>query len=84
MKDQQHRWLAGGYDLEIGHFQRWIAWWLAGGQWLFCPVIHDNYVVHNLASVLAKVPTIDRAIVLEYVGIRTIWVSGIICKTLNI
>ena len=27
----QHRWLAGGYDLQIGHFQRWIAWWSAGG-----------------------------------------------------
>ena len=27
----QHRWLAGTYDLEIGHFQRWIAWWLPGG-----------------------------------------------------
>ena len=23
----QHRWLPGGYDLEIGHFQRWITWW---------------------------------------------------------
>ena len=31
----QHRWLVGGYDLEIGHFKRWIAWWLAGGWWLF-------------------------------------------------
>ena len=19
----------GGYDLEIGHFQKWMAWWLA-------------------------------------------------------
>ena len=32
----QHRWLAvaGGYDLEIhvGHFYRWLAWWLPGGQ----------------------------------------------------
>ena len=27
----QHRWLAGGYDLEIGHFQKWLAWWLSGG-----------------------------------------------------
>ena len=25
------QWLAGGYDLETGHFKRWIAWWLAGG-----------------------------------------------------
>ena len=22
----QHRWLAGGYDLEIGQLQRWIPW----------------------------------------------------------
>ena len=27
----QHQWLAGGYDLEIGHFLKWLAWWLAGG-----------------------------------------------------
>ena len=27
----QHRWLSGGYDLETGHFQRWIALWLPGG-----------------------------------------------------
>ena len=33
----QHRWLAGGYDLE-GHFSRWLAWWLPGGQYLFCTV----------------------------------------------
>ena len=23
-------WLAGGYDLEIGYFQKWLAWWLPG------------------------------------------------------
>ena len=27
----QHWWLAGGYDLEIEHFKRWLAWWLPGG-----------------------------------------------------
>ena len=27
----QHQWLAGGYDLEIGHFEKWLAWWLPGG-----------------------------------------------------
>ena len=27
----QHRWLAGGYDLEIVHCLRWLAWWLPGG-----------------------------------------------------
>ena len=27
----QHPWLADGYNLEIGHFKRWLAWWLAGG-----------------------------------------------------
>ena len=24
----QYQWLAGDYDLEIGHFQGWIAWWM--------------------------------------------------------
>ena len=24
----QYWWLAGGYDLEIGNFQKWLAWWL--------------------------------------------------------
>ena len=28
----QYWWLAGGYDLEIGHFQKWLGWWLPGGQ----------------------------------------------------
>ena len=27
----QYQWLAGGYDLEIGHFKKWLAWWLPGG-----------------------------------------------------
>ena len=27
----QHRWLAGGYELEMGHFYEWLAWWLLGG-----------------------------------------------------
>ena len=31
----QYQWLAGGYDLEVGHFQKWLAWWLPGGQWFF-------------------------------------------------
>ena len=24
----QYQWLAGGIDLEIGQFQKWLAWWL--------------------------------------------------------
>ena len=24
----QYRWLAAGYDLEMGHIWKWIAWWL--------------------------------------------------------
>ena len=24
-------WLACTYDLEIGHFEKWLAWWLRGG-----------------------------------------------------
>ena len=31
VKGHQYQWLAGGYDLEVGHFQRWLAWCLAGG-----------------------------------------------------
>ena len=29
--DHQYPWLEGGYELEIGHFQSWLAWWLPGG-----------------------------------------------------
>ena len=36
MSGQPYQWLscyyiAGGYDLEIRHFQKWPAWWLPGG-----------------------------------------------------
>ena len=27
----QYRWLAGCYDLEIGHFWKGQVWWLLGG-----------------------------------------------------
>ena len=27
----QYWWFAGGCDLEIGHFYKWLAWWLPGG-----------------------------------------------------
>ena len=27
----QYWWLAGGYDLELGHFQKWLVWWVPGG-----------------------------------------------------
>ena len=27
----QYLWLAGGYDLEIGYFEKRLAWWLPGG-----------------------------------------------------
>ena len=36
----QYRWLAGDYDLEIGHFWKWLAWWLPRGYWVFfCTVL---------------------------------------------
>ena len=41
----QYRWLAGGYDLEIGQFYKWLAWWLPGGQlgfFLHSVTFHDN------------------------------------------
>ena len=31
VKGHQYRRLAGGYDLEIGQFWKWLAWWLPGG-----------------------------------------------------
>ena len=31
VKGHQYQWLADGYDLEIGHFKKWQAWWLHGG-----------------------------------------------------
>ena len=31
VKGPQPWWLAGGNDLGIGHFQKWLAWWLPGG-----------------------------------------------------
>ena len=27
----QYMWLEGDYNLEIGHFLKWLAWWLPGG-----------------------------------------------------
>ena len=35
MKYHQHLRLAGGCDLEKRTFLKWLAWWLAGGYWLF-------------------------------------------------
>ena len=31
LKGNQYSVLASDYDLEIGHFKKWIAWWLPGG-----------------------------------------------------
>ena len=31
VKGHQYRWLAGGYDLEVELFWRWVALWLPGG-----------------------------------------------------
>ena len=30
LSGHQYWWLAGGNELEIGHFQKWLAWWLPG------------------------------------------------------
>ena len=37
VKSHQHQWLPGGYEGDL-KMRRWIAWWLAGEWWLFCPV----------------------------------------------
>ena len=31
VSSHQYWWLAGGYDLEIGHFLKLLAWWLPCG-----------------------------------------------------
>ena len=31
LSSHQYRWLAGSYDLEIGHFKKGLACWLPGG-----------------------------------------------------
>ena len=31
VKGHQYRWLADDYDLEMGHFQKWLTLWLPGG-----------------------------------------------------
>ena len=38
----QYWWLAGGYDLKIGHFKKWLAWWLPGGQCFFVGFLHSE------------------------------------------
>ena len=50
MNGHQHRWLAGGYDLEIGHILRWITWWLAVGKWLFCAVFIVALIVARVRT----------------------------------
>ena len=39
----QYWWLASGYDLDIGYFQKWLAWWLSCHRWIvvffFCAVV---------------------------------------------
>ena len=31
VKGHQYQQLTGGYDLEIGHFSKWLVWWLPDG-----------------------------------------------------
>ena len=33
----------GGYDLEIGYFQKWLAWWLPSAKRLFCIVYNSLF-----------------------------------------
>ena len=43
----QYWWLAGAYDLEIEHFQKWLASWLPGGYIVaFCAVVHKPQPGH--------------------------------------
>ena len=50
----QHRWLAGGYDLEIGHFQKWLAWWLPDG-WAWWIVAFWAYYLLTLEDSVQKI-----------------------------
>ena len=54
----QYRWLAGRYDLEIGHFYKWLAWWLPVGLWLFC-VVFWRAAKHRLLQVFAHVSRVS-------------------------
>ena len=42
VKGRQYRWLAGGFDLEIGHFETWLAWWLPSRQCFFWHSDHSK------------------------------------------
>ena len=46
VKGHQHLWLAGAYDLEIGHFWRWIARWLAGGYSGFFCFVNSHAILN--------------------------------------
>ena len=58
----QYQWLAGGYDLEIGHFKKWPAWWLPGGQWFFvqCCLTMCSWISYTIGG--NSWPNIDKGI----------------------
>ena len=43
----QDWWLAGGYDLEMGHFWKGLAKWLPGGRLPFCAVSHSATILYH-------------------------------------
>ena len=57
MLGHQHRWLADGYDLEIGHLLKWFALWLPGGWCFFVQCSSINKCSNLTLTVL--VTTID-------------------------
>ena len=46
----QHQWLAGGYDLEIGHFQRWLQDGYLVHSVFLCPVSDGRVGLHETES----------------------------------
>ena len=62
----QHRWLAGGYDLEIGHFLEVVSmvvtWWIVA----FCPVSLAATLVLNNGSInTLRYPNAPHSIIMN-------------------
>ena len=43
----QYQLIACGYDLEIGHFEKWLARWLSGGLCRFCALIIQQCIHYS-------------------------------------
>ena len=39
----------------------WLAWWLPGGEWLFCPVKEIEYMVKKVTMPSTKALQLDNS-----------------------